>query len=249
MRIVASMTTIPSRLPLIRPVLEAVLAQSVPISHIELNIPVHCIRTGEPYRLPEWLFGLDGVRLVRPLDFGPITKVAPTLMRYRRDPQTYVWSVDDDCRYPDNQLDLLWRHHQDGERCILTRHGGHYEADDDIHHRTGHGTVDMLEGFGGVLYPPCIVEDDFLDFVNAAIENPDCRANDDVVLSYYFRERDVPIVLHNSRANGDPYKPPAPCWMPYADAPDALKERVRGDPGHYKRALAYLGTLKVPRQT
>ncbi len=50
-RIVATMTTIPSRIGLIRPVIDAVLAQTVPIQHIELNVPYDCMRTGEAYNM------------------------------------------------------------------------------------------------------------------------------------------------------------------------------------------------------
>jgi len=77
MRIIATMTTIPSRIDGIRPVIEAVLAQTVPIEHIELNIPYTCIRTGESYAVPEWLESMHRVQIFRTEDYGPITKVAP----------------------------------------------------------------------------------------------------------------------------------------------------------------------------
>ena len=111
MRIIASMTTIPSRIDLIRPVIEAVLAQTVPIEHMELNIPDRCIRTGEPYVVPAWLECMDRVMVFRTEDYGPITKVAPTFLRHQNDHETYIWSVDDDCAYPANQLELLCRVH------------------------------------------------------------------------------------------------------------------------------------------
>src|SRR3954454_7342004 len=77
------MTTIPTRIDEIRPVIEAVLAQSVPIERLELNIPYKCIRTNEPYTIPMWLDGMDRVMIFRTEDYGSITKVAPTFLRYQ----------------------------------------------------------------------------------------------------------------------------------------------------------------------
>ena len=89
-RIIASMTTIPSRIDLIRPVIEAVLNQTVPIEHLEVNVPYQCIRTGEAYELPAWLEGMERVKIFRTEDCGPITKVAPTFLRYQNDLETYI---------------------------------------------------------------------------------------------------------------------------------------------------------------
>ncbi|MBR1212787.1 hypothetical protein [Bradyrhizobium sp. JYMT SZCCT0180] len=99
-RIVASMTTIPSRIGCIRPVMEAVVIQTVPVAPIELNIPHICQCTGQTYETPDWLTGLERVIIYRTEDYGPVAKIAPTLLRYTADQETYIWSVVDDCAYP-----------------------------------------------------------------------------------------------------------------------------------------------------
>jgi hypothetical protein len=106
------MTTTPSRIERIRPALDSVIAQSASIEHIEMNIPYVSARTNELYALPRWLEGMDRVKIFRTEDYGPITNVAPTLLRHRCDHDTYIWSVDGDYAYPTNQLEMLCRCHR-----------------------------------------------------------------------------------------------------------------------------------------
>ena len=58
MRIIASMTTIPSRIAEIEPVIESVLNQDVAVDRLEINIPFYCKRNGEEYILNYRLKGL-----------------------------------------------------------------------------------------------------------------------------------------------------------------------------------------------
>ena len=57
--IIASLTTIPSRIDLLKPILDSVLNQTIPIDHIEINIPYTCLRTEEEYTIPEWMETID----------------------------------------------------------------------------------------------------------------------------------------------------------------------------------------------
>src|SRR5262245_2862061 len=129
MRIIASMTTIPSRIALIRPAIESLLRQNMPIESVEINIPFYCHRTQESYELPSWLETMDRVRVFRTDDFGPITKIAPTLLRHSHDDNVYIWSADDDFIYPPNQLEMLCHCHDPSQKRILTRHGGVIQPD------------------------------------------------------------------------------------------------------------------------
>lgn len=204
-RVVASMTTIPSRIRFIRPAIEAVLAQTVPVVHIELNIPHISKRTGELYELPDWLIGLERTKIYRTDDYGPITKVAPTLLRYKTDQETYIWSVDDDCAYPTNQLELLCTVHDPSKRRILTRYGGELKSDGTVQFWYGEGEVTMFEGFGGVLYPPGCIGDDFQTYLDFTSANEYCRKNDDIVLAMYFAHNQIPMYLYNRPSDDVPY--------------------------------------------
>ena len=213
MRIVATMTTIPSRIERIEPVIEAVLNQSKPVAHLEINIPQFCRRTGEDYRIPDWLASNRKVRIYRTEDYGPITKVAPTLLRYDVDPDTYIWSVDDDCVYPQNQLEILCRSHHKGTHRILTRYGGVLHDDGAVQFLYGQSNVSMLEGFGGVLYPPSCIKSDFRRFIEQTSCDQDCVKNDDIVLAMYFNHHAIPIYLYNVPSTEVPYMVEG--WLPH----------------------------------
>jgi len=240
MRIIASMTTLPSRIDHVRLALESVIAQSVQVEQIDFNVPYVCHRTGEPYIIPKWLEEMRGIKIFRTEDYGPITKVAPTLLRYKDEQHTYIWSVDDDFAYPNNQLELLYRHHRPSEHRILTRHGGNFNDDGSVTFMFGEMEISMFEGFGTVLYPPLCTGDDFLDYVERSSENPECRKNDDVVLSVYFSTRGIPIYLCNRPSATEPFYPPGALSFP--DDKNAISQ----DPEHLHRIKRIYHILKSP---
>ena len=51
----------------------------------------------------------------------------------------------------------------------------------------------MFEGFGGVLYPPACIGEDFLKYLTVTSANADCRKNDDIVLAMYFSSHGLPM--------------------------------------------------------
>lgn len=240
MQIIASMTTIPSRIDRIRPVLESVLGQTVPVEHVELNIPYVCVRTNEPYTLPTWLTEMERVKIFRTDDYGPITKIAPTLLRHQSDQETYLWSVDDDFAYPENQLAMLRRGHRHSEHRILARHGGDFNKDGSITFKYGQMPVSMFEGFGTVLYPPGCIGGDFLEYVQATSKDMDCRQSDAVVLSLYFSSREVPIFIWNSPSETEPFYPTGA--LPHSSEKDALHLQGGGNLERYKRVISFLSS-------
>jgi len=212
--VIASMTTIPSRIRLVRPVIESVLNQSIKVEALEFNIPFFCQRTNEKYEIPEWLLDMEKVRIFRTPDYGAITKIAPTLIRHANDDVTHIWSVDDDCAFPMNQLELLVSKYQVGNNRILTRYGGAINNGHDFQSRfSGEGSVTFLEGFGGVLYPPGCIGSDFEEYVKSTSLNEDCRRGDDIVLSMYFNKRGVEMYFYNNPSRETPYMVDG--WLPH----------------------------------
>ena len=203
--IVATMTTIPSRIALIEPVIKSVLSQTVLVSHVEINIPVTCKRTGEVYVIPRWLTKHPKVHVHRTEDYGPITKVGPTLLRYASDTETYLWSVDDDFDYPSTHLALVMVPFDPTKKEILSRYGGKLTSDGTIQPWTGTSYVDYFEGFGSVLYPPNCIRDNFETYLVTSSKNERCRRADDIVLSMYFKHVGVPMKLNNTPTDDTPY--------------------------------------------
>jgi hypothetical protein len=235
--IIATMTTLPSRINFLAPVIEAVLNQTIAVSSLELNVPIFCERTKEVYTIPDWLNSINKVTVFRTEDWGPITKIAPTLIRHKLDNELYLWSIDDDFAYPPNQLELLVSAHDKEKKRILTRHGGYFAENGDITFTYGAGPVHMLEGFGGVLYPPDCISDDFESYVRTTCQNEDCRMSDDLVLSYYFRKHNVEIYLYNKPSDTIPFIPTG--FQSYA-AVDALSRQNGGHKVRYRRVQKLL---------
>ena len=99
MRLVGSMTTLPGRLEDIVTPIKHILRQTIPLELLYLNIPMRTMK-GDTYYVPENFLGqFDGyktrVLINRCLDYGPITKLAPTL-DLETDPSTYILTFDDD---------------------------------------------------------------------------------------------------------------------------------------------------------
>jgi len=133
---------------------------------------------------------------------------------------------------------MLTDHYVPGMRRILTRHGGLINDVGDIRFIFGLGNVDMFEGFGGVLYPPGCIDDCFEPFVRWAVQDPDCRKSDDMVLSYYFRRKGFEILLANNPSEEIPFLPTG--FQHYSGEADALSVVDGGHIEKYRRVFKYL---------
>ena len=171
--IIATMTTLPNRIHLIKPVLDSILPQ---VHHVEINLPKICKRTNTAYIIPEWLKNMQGVQIFECEDQGPITKVLPTLKRHKN---AYIFSIDDDTNYyPTIVQNCLQESKQ--KRVVSCSgikffSGGYVQA--------SHGRAETVEGFAGILYPP--FEYTNFDYFDKVLQNQDCFLGDDVVLSNY----------------------------------------------------------------
>lgn len=205
MRIIASLTTIPSRVNHILPTIQSILNQTITIDSIEINIPYFFKRTGEVYNIPEWLLALEKdsknskckVRIFRTEDYGAITKIAPTLLRYKNNKNTYIWSLDDDFEYPENMLAVLYREFSPKNNYVLSHSGGRWVYNEDSKECENYvssrreGTVDFIEGYASILYPAFIVEDDFENYITKTSKTLDCRNSDDIIISNYLNIKNI----------------------------------------------------------
>lgn len=103
---IISLTSIPSRLPLIAPTLKSLLRQSLAPARIVLNLPRISKREGVAYHVPPFLDGIRAVTIRWCEDVGPATKLLPSLAA--EDSRTPIIVVDDDRIYPANLVaDLM----------------------------------------------------------------------------------------------------------------------------------------------
>ncbi len=106
--VVVSLTTIPSRIGLLAPTLRSLLHQTVRPAAIRLNIPHASVRERAAYEIPGWLERLRAITIARCDDYGPATKIIPSLLDSSPDQRLLI--VDDDRIYHRRLIEQLAGH-------------------------------------------------------------------------------------------------------------------------------------------
>ena len=118
-RIVVTMSTFPGRAEKIRPAIESLLKQTRRPDRIYINLALDVKRLAKPDGTPfasdalpraladlEGELGPDFLVVLHPPDYGPSTKLLPTLL-VERNPKTTIIVVDDDVVYHKRTLQTL----------------------------------------------------------------------------------------------------------------------------------------------
>lgn len=113
LRVVVSMTTIPSNIGSLNDTLTSLMKQTRTPDRIYINFPKVNRRTQEPYGdPPAWLTAFPGVAVNRlDEDWGPVTKLAGCL-HVETDPDTLIITFDDDKTYSPHIIEKLVHHAQ-----------------------------------------------------------------------------------------------------------------------------------------
>lgn len=213
-KVVASLTTSPSRLNLLEPVIIALLTQDYKPWQIEINLPEK-YKNKEEYKIPDFLlpredgtFKYPNVKIFRQdKDIGPATKIIPTILRYKNDPDVYIISFDDDHKYPPKMISTLLKGLKVyGDKNIYTIGGinMHVGAKMTLEGYNPYftGRVDVLEGVFGVLYNPRLFEEDLMPYFEKIIKCKECLTSDDITISNYLAMKNIKIIrLHFKHFN------------------------------------------------
>lgn len=187
MRIVISLTTIQSRIRFIKPVILSILNQSHDFDVLYLNIP----RT---YKVRESLRSIDDKRFVLNFcekDYGPITKLVPTL-KLEHDPESIIIFCDDDQIWADNTLETFIKSHEKFPRDALSFSGwcvGNFPFYFQLAWNTEDShLVDWIQGTTGILIKRGMLDPDkLLDYTEYSDENKALIfKNDDHWISYHL---------------------------------------------------------------
>ena len=95
---VVTLTTIPSRLPLIDTTLKSLMRQTRAPKAIRLHVPDYSTREQVGYQVPQRIRNLRAVEIVGCRDWGPATKLIPAVLD--SEPGQGIIVVDDDRIYP-----------------------------------------------------------------------------------------------------------------------------------------------------
>jgi len=204
-KIIVSLTTSPTRLKLLEPVIQSILRQEHPIEGIEINLPLK-YKNKEEYEIPSFLSKYDKVKIYRQdNDIGPATKIVPTIMRYLTSPDIYIVSLDDDHRYPKEIVGTLVKGiAMYGDKNVYTIGGinmyvgAKFTLESVNVYKTA--PVDVLEGVFGVLYNPRLFTPEFETYMNFVIQSKECLTSDDITLSNYLAWKKIIIMRLNLKS-------------------------------------------------
>jgi hypothetical protein len=201
-RFIFSLTTSPTRINELRPTINSLLSQSYSASHIRINIPLKFGRTGEEYVIPDWLSSTPGIRIHRcELDYGPGTKLVPTILQPCEDATDDDWvvTVDDDIRYQPFLLEELakvivanGRKYTYGvSGCRITEYAlnGKSALSLSAFYDNIAGNDIILEAYCAIAYQRKELfadKEHFKSYIDATLNaSRECKFSDDVVFSNY----------------------------------------------------------------
>jgi len=191
-RFVISLTTLPDRLPYIKPVIKSIIKKNPDIDKLYICLPYGDV---DQELIPE---NTDIVKVIRCKDYGPITKILGCLP-YETDPETLILTLDDDTiitqnlteifrkkslKYPDSALSMSgWCHGYFPSYFQLV-----IDNDKDIY-------VDWIQGVHGILYKRKFIDlEEVLEFdkdVEVLFKNDDHR------ISAYLETKGVNRIVIN----------------------------------------------------
>jgi hypothetical protein len=193
MRIWISLTTSPKRIHTLQTTLNSLLQQTYTPERIVLNIPLRFGRTNEPYEIPKWLVAMihDHEHILSinrcEKDFGPITKLVPTLELLPPEADVWIATADDDIHYMPRTLELYhqksltWKENICMGICGLRLHPN---ARFSVTLRSG--KVDVIEGYGLPIYHRSFFQPSFNTYVDTCLENPVLARSDDIIISNWL---------------------------------------------------------------
>jgi hypothetical protein len=220
------------------------------VDEIHLNLP-NLYKNKEHYKdeeieqLKSWFPKLRVYRIEK--DFGPITKLLPTISRTTLNPSTVVITIDDDMAYPKQFIGNCLRHLEEHKNVDVVVHatyppwilGKKYpllskRENEKMVQKYGNDFL-LVEGFQGVAYRYLNVRDCCSDLETFSQKNNLCFKNDDVVIS---------AVLHRNGKRLETCKFPAVernKMLSFGFGQDALHKNLEHHEVYYRVLKTCLG--------
>ncbi len=208
MRVVFSLTTIPSRLDTIYPTLKSLNNQTIKPDAIYLTIPKKCKRLNTSYpNISKKIQKLCKVVYIE-RDYGPVTKIIGALIK-EKDPETLIITVDDDVIYPSTIISEMLEWNRLFPDSALSSSGlsiGNYpfkysisfnQKQNDWWFTMGKNegrNIDILYGYAGALYSRKFFptkQNLYKDFFKYIESDKDLFKNDDVFLSFFLNKQNI----------------------------------------------------------
>ena len=178
------------------------------VKEIIIALPEKFARTGQGYTIPEALIAIPKVRILRTnQDYGPITKVLPTLKIVRdRQEKAVIIVIDDDYIYPRGLVNehiyaIALGHGQVATSTIIGILGDKanmplsYKIDNNLlQENWPDGQPELLHGVGSIGFQSDHLDPDWLQALMAYEQTQGrnaCTLSDDMMISYGLRKNNI----------------------------------------------------------
>jgi hypothetical protein len=174
--VVVSFTTIPDRIHRIAPMIKSLMDQDMRPHRIYLVVPKFSKRENKPYQIPPEIETNPHITVLRAeKDWGPATKLIPTVLHERHRPETRIIVVDDDTLYPRKLISTFTNSSEQYPDAAFTSRGWnipaafvHQNRINVVSSKISQMTpVEVVQGASGYLVKPRFLEAQFFDYKNA----------------------------------------------------------------------------------
>ena len=192
-----SLTSIPERIQYVPEILSTMDLSLV--DRVIINLPRHCNRSSAPYTVPKQLLSMEKVEIHwLESDFGPITKLVPTLALSQQEKSNpIIIVIDDDVIYPIGMISAhiqALAHHPDRVSTTMPARLLRTNAKPPFSYQiTGkhsdairNGLQTIVHGTGSYGFIANRIDQDWLKKILYRInakEMTDCRLSDDLIVS------------------------------------------------------------------
>jgi hypothetical protein len=194
------MTTIPSRLPFLAPVLDRLLDQTFTDFTLQLHVPEVCRRTNRRYVLPAYLARYAKRLAVCPADadYGPATKLLAPFVRGSSVGDVLI-TVDDDVLLERHAIEELVtaaaRCPSDALGFMGVSNGRFVHAESLAERGLPYASVSLLGGYRGVLYPVGALDQSILADYSAISRACKPFLDDDHLFSWNLARRGISLTV------------------------------------------------------
>lgn len=197
--IVVGLSTTPYRIGRIFTTLPHIIDQNIHIDKIYLQIPYVFKRDNIEYIVPDWLYKMDGITIIRTEDYGPATKLLGILKNVELDEDSIIVTLDDDIKYKSNTvLHLAYAALKNPNKAIGISGTDIYQENEvRVYHdkilglKTRYNSntdVAILQGYAGIAYRKHFFDESIYDIVKL----PEfCIQSDDIYISFNLAKRGI----------------------------------------------------------
>lgn len=183
-KIVVSLTTSPLRLKTIDTIIKNMEKQTLKPDVIHLNIPQYFKRNCDKYDeslLNKLKAEHSSLNINRCDDYGPITKLLPTL-KVETNPDTLIIVIDDDEEYENILIEKLVVQFLENPSVALCN---------DVNNYPDTFKVSVPGVFAGLIISRNMIDDNIFDFVDKTNLYKHCYNSDDLILGLYFKNNNI----------------------------------------------------------